>query len=438
MSDTLISYAQSLYQRGDSAGAATVVDKALEQSPPGTQAHRDLLYMKAHLAIHRNDMNAAAATLDVMTATYQQDAAAWDDRGVLYQMQRQYLKASECHMRAVEYAPHAEMPLLNLAIALNHLGQKQHAESLYRDVLKVNPNNHRALINLGIICDDTSRHDEAEKCLQQAAQQGDTSFELCMALGNLYRHRDNSAQAADWYKKALAARPDNPQAVFMLASVTGEAVPAPPPQHIAGLFDSFADTFETTLVEKLDYKSPQHLFALMEKDLAALQQKHGHLQAVDLGAGTGLFGKLLRPYVAQNVAVDLSQKMLDKAVAQNIYDRVILDDVHAALATFSDGSLHAVTAADVFVYLGDLEPVTALAAQKLLSGGLFAFTTEAMSADEAPPYVLRDTGRYAHRKSYLVELAARHGFKLSVCDTAFLRQNKGKPLDGFYIVLEKC
>ncbi|WP_407808331.1 hypothetical protein, partial [Staphylococcus aureus] len=39
----------------------------------------------------------------------------------------------------------------------------------------------------------------------------------------------------------------------------------PPSRYVEGLFDDYADRFETSLVEKLDYSVPQKLAELIEK-----------------------------------------------------------------------------------------------------------------------------------------------------------------------------
>jgi predicted TPR repeat methyltransferase len=429
----LLHQVQALIRGNDQQQALGLLGDGLKLSPES----RDLLYARAHLYIALTRPDEAAADLDRLLVLHPDDVSALDDRGVLFQWQGDYMQAAGLHLRAAEMQGDNDGILLNLAIALSHLGQRKQAEALYQDVLRLNPKNARALVNLGVMADERSQYEEAENYLSRAHALGDISFELCMGMGNVCRHMDRMEEAASWYGRAVAQQPNNPSAQFMLAAMRGDKPPAPPPEHVAGLFDSYADTFETSLVDKLQYDTPNALYKMIAPALENLQATYGPLNVMDLGAGTGLFGKLIRPHAGQSFGVDLSPKMLEKAKEQNIYDHVIVGDIADVLAQAANDTLHLVSAADVFVYVGALETIFALSADKLASGGLFAFTTEAMEEGEEPPFALRDTGRYAHDKNYLEKLTARHGFKAVKFEKQFLRQNKNKPLDGYYVVLQK-
>ncbi len=93
-------------------------------------------------------------------------------------------------------------------------------------------------------------------------------------------------------------------------SILGDrAQPATPPvAYVEQLFDDYADRFETALVEKLDYKVPGRLAALIE----AKGRAH-YAHAIDLGCGTGLMGVELRARVDHLEGYDLSANMLAKA-----------------------------------------------------------------------------------------------------------------------------
>lgn len=430
----LLQEAQSLIRNGDQKGAHGVLAKGLSAFPES----RDLLYARAHLYITQSRPIEAAADLDRLIALYPDDVAALDDRGVLLQWQGDYMQAAGLHLRAAELQENNDGILLNLAIALGHLGQRKQAAALYQDVLRLNPQNARALVNLGVMADEAGNYEEAANYLSRAHGLSDISFELCMAMGNVCRHMDHMEEAASWYGRAVAQQPGNASAQFMLAAMRGDKPPAPPPEHVAGLFDSYADTFETSLVGKLQYDTPNALYRMIKPGLDKLQETYGPLNVMDLGAGTGLFGKLIRPHAGQSFGVDLSPKMLEKAKEQNIYDHIIVGDISDVLAQAADDTLHLISAADVFVYVGALEKIFALSASKLASDGLFAFTTEALEGGEERPFALRDTGRYAHDKSYLEKLITRHGFKVLQFEKRFLRQNKNRPLDGYYVVLQKA
>jgi predicted TPR repeat methyltransferase len=123
-------------------------------------------------------------------------------------------------------------------------------------------------------------------------------------------------------------------------------------------------------------------------------------------------------------------------------------------------------AADVFVYLGALEPVFGGVRRVLEPGGVFCFSVEAWdgqtgpqtgapgegsrlrphqtSCDAAPAkvsglanaedhaagYLLRPTLRYAHTEAYVRSLAQAGGFKVCATRRHALRQDHGATVQG--------
>ena len=365
--------AREFHAKGDYKGALDKITLALINDP----SNRDLLYTRAHLSLANENVPQAEQDLDKIISLYPQDSEAWDDRGVIFQWQKNYMEAAQHHLKAAELQVR-DGYLLNLAIALSHLGQKAQAEKLYGDILMINPKNTRAMVNLGIACDDHGEFNKAESYFAQAHEAGDTSFELCMAYGNVCRHLDRAAEAIEWYQKALLDKPNHPSAQFLLAALKGENPDAPPASHISELFDSYADHFDNNLVGTLNYRGPELLLTAVKSELEKRQNEKGELTGLDLGAGTGLFGKLLRPYLKTSIGLDLSARMLAKAQEQKIYDQIICTDITKGMTSFPDQSFDLISAADVFVYSGKLEDIFSAINRTLKPGGLFVYSVEAM------------------------------------------------------------
>ncbi len=70
--------------------------------------------------------------------------------------------------------------------------------------------------------------------------------------------------------------------------------------------------------------------------------------------------------------------MIAKARAKNLYDRLAVADLLDFLAAEPAESADLAVAADVFVYVGDLDPVFAASARVLEPDGLFAFTAQSL------------------------------------------------------------
>jgi predicted TPR repeat methyltransferase len=95
------------------------------------------------------------------------------------------------------------------------------------------------------------------------------------------------------------------------AACLGIGVPERAPDaYVQEIFDDLADSFDSHLVDNLDYRAPGLVVEALSK---LLPEQNADLDILDAGCGTGLCGLLLRPYARNLVGVDLSSKMLKKA-----------------------------------------------------------------------------------------------------------------------------
>ena len=211
----------------------------------------------------------------------------------------------------------------------------------------------------------------------------------------------------------------------------------PPSRYVEGLFDDYADRFETSLVEKLDYSVPQKLAELIGK-----AAEGGVFDTIiDIGCGTGLLGVEIRAFANRLEGFDISQNMLAKAEEKRLYDH--LDQADLSLEpeasglftpTLAQHRAGLVAAADVMMYLGSLETVMPLVSALLTPSGFFAFSVE--DAGEEDGFVLRESLRYAHSKSYVSELLERTGFSLIEIRKTTIRKDAGKPLSGILFLAQ--
>ncbi|RUT35215.1 methyltransferase domain-containing protein [Arsenicitalea aurantiaca] len=204
--------------------------------------------------------------------------------------------------------------------------------------------------------------------------------------------------------------------------------------YVEALFDQYAPGFEAALLQKLDYKVPEMLARLVLEE--ARRRSAGQFaEALDLGCGTGLMGEWLRRHVSHLSGVDLSAGMVAEAGRKGIYDRLTAGEMGAFLAGIAPASADLVTAADVFVYSGALEPVFAGVARVLAPGGLFAFSIEAHDGPEA--LVLRPSLRYAHNGETARAALAAAGFEVIGFERQVLRRDGGVSIEGFVVLARR-
>jgi predicted TPR repeat methyltransferase len=230
------------------------------------------------------------------------------------------------------------------------------------------------------------------------------------------------------FRQALALGDDPELNRYFLASLSGEdAPPTPPLRYVEMLFDGYADKFDQHLVQVLHYQAHR---------LVVEQVSHpgrSFARALDLGCGTGLCAPLARPIAHRLEGVDISAAMLAKAQALGLYDQLTQADLVSYLSS-TPRRYDCVVAADVFIYVGALEPVFDGVARVLEPGGVFGFSVE-IAPDECD-FALRPSQRYAHSERYLRTLALRHGFEVRSMLHRPIREDQARPIAGLYACLQ--
>ena len=254
------------------------------------------------------------------------------------------------------------------------------------------------------------------------------------SLGDLLESAGRRDEAIAAYRKSLAFdATDEAGAGARLARLGAiDADGAMTPAHVAALFDDYAGRFEASLVQGLGYRGP----ALLRAALEPLRHPFHFGHVLDLGCGTGLAGEAFRDACESIDGIDLSEAMLALARRKDIYDRLEQSDVGAFLAGQPAQSADLVLAADVFVYLGNLETIFRQTARVMKPGGLFAFS--AQHSDGPDAFVLDHDMRYAHTPVAIAKWAAAAGLAIAASTDEWARHDRGKPVPGMVVVLARA
>jgi predicted TPR repeat methyltransferase len=97
-------------------------------------------------------------------------------------------------------------------------------------------------------------------------------------------------------------------------------------------------------------------------------------------------------------------------------------------------------AADVLVYIGNLDPLFRLARRALRENGLFAFTVQNAPSEESDSTSFRIAGdlRYSHDPNYVEAAARRNGFVIRLLECATPRREAGIDVPGLVVLLQKA
>lgn len=261
----------------------------------------------------------------------------------------------------------------------------------------------------------------------------ETAYEHALALEKAGR----TDAAAEAWRAVLALDPEDHGGAAVRLAALGAAEPPPqaPPAYVATLFDQTAETFDHILVDQLGYCVPM----LLRERIDALDLgPFGRM--LDLGCGTGLAGSGLRDRAAHITGVDLSEGMLDVCHEMGDYDALFVGDCTAFLADGEGGPWDLVTACDLLPYLGDLAPLIAGAARRMVPGGLIALSTETLPEAEmgGRPWKVGPRHRYVHDPEHLARLLLSNGFEIAHFEEIAVRHELGEPVPGHFVLARRA
>ncbi len=244
-------------------------------------------------------------------------------------------------------------------------------------------------------------------------------------LANLQREKGDDKNAIASYNQALENGADAELVNFMLAALNKSATVLQPPRtYVQNLFDQYANDFELHLVGQLGYCGHK---ILIEQLPSVCPDRFESV--LDLGCGTGLCAPMLRPISLHLTGVDIAPAMIEKSRQTALYDDLAANDVHEYLSSTTK-QFDLVVAADVFIYVGELEKLFSLLSQRIAKGGWLAFTVELPT--DASALQLMPSLRYAHSLQYVQTMAQRHSFQVVSEKQAQIRVHNGLPMMGQY------
>ncbi len=235
------------------------------------------------------------------------------------------------------------------------------------------------------------------------------------------------------YEEVLAIDPEDHggAAVRIAAMGRGETPPKAPDAYVETLFDQQAEAFEDILLEQLGYAVPM----IVRQRLQALELG-AFKRMLDLGCGTGLTGEALRDMAADITGIDLSENMVEIAHEKDLYETLYVAEVEDFLEDNDDEPFDLITATDVLPYLGALEPLFFGAAENMVEGGIFVFSSETLPDEvlAGRAYMVGPHQRFAHSEAYIRERLASTGFDVVEVTDINVRMQEGHPTPGHLVI----
>ena len=112
---------------------------------------------------------------------------------------------------------------LQAALAHHRAGRQSDAETLYRRILDVAPDNATALHYLGVLLHQTGRRELSMQLLERALEVQPGYADAHNSLGNILFEHGKTEEALSHYKRALAINPGNPETHNNMGNILQQA-----------------------------------------------------------------------------------------------------------------------------------------------------------------------------------------------------------------------
>jgi predicted TPR repeat methyltransferase len=385
----------------------------------------DALHNLGVLKLEKRDHEAALDLLRRSLAVNPRAASAHLNIGSALRDLKRPHDALQSYERALAIRPDYPQAHNNRGVALRELGRLREAVDSYSKAIAGNPRYVEAMGNCATALLELQRHDEALALAERALAVRPDYLEAHLNRGHaLYALKRYGEAVAAYHDAARNGGNATEIGYYLAAMGAGDAPALSPSTYVEGLFDAYAERFDASL-RGLKYQVPEMMFEIVSAAWPGADR-----EVADLGCGTGLCGSLFRSMAHTLAGVDLSARMLDKARERGVYDSLIKAELTEFLAPRL-GVFDLLIAADVLVYVGDLDAMFGLARRALRDGGRFVFSVERCEDG----FTIRSSRRYAHSLPYLRALAAHHGFAEERIVPVVVREEEGQDIPGYIVLL---
>ncbi|MDY6791236.1 MAG: tetratricopeptide repeat protein [Thermodesulfobacteriota bacterium] len=193
---------------------STVAAKAAYKKVIQIDSRRENIYLiLGGLYIKDNEMSEA---LSVFRQLVHHFPASYPGRfflGKIHSQQGNFKEAEKQLKKALSLQPESVEPKFELLNLYRTQGKKQDTEkiyNIYKDILKKNPDNIRATLELGVYCHEKGKVNEAQKLFADLGKRSKSKFAIILNILQLYIDKKKYGTATIILEGMLTGAPDNP------------------------------------------------------------------------------------------------------------------------------------------------------------------------------------------------------------------------------------
>ena len=342
---------------------------------------------------------------------------------ILVEEANQYAKLSEfnkaisSYEEAISIQPGYVEAYYNLGNLYHQMGELDKAVRNFKKVVALDPDYSKVHPNktlLVIYFFSKGEINNALETLQEWIKSNPDDALLFNMMGGCYLSLREFKMSIQSYEKALELKPDYAIPQHMINSLKGHTSKSPPKEYVKNLFDDYAERFNDSLVQGLQYKLPFIIKDLIQN----ISSKSKFAKTIDLGCGTGLSGNGLSEISEHLSGIDISENMISKADELDVYDNLYTGDIVEALNAVQE-NFDLFVALDVLIYVGDVESIFKTVHKYSNPESIFVFSTE---IQEESGYSLLSSSRYSHSDSYIMNQASGKFVLINSKDTVIRKE----------------
>jgi len=421
---------ETLYQTGIQYRLMNDLSKALEYLNNALKIKNDsdLIWNEYGITLEqKNENEKALAAYEKALAINPYFYHALFNKAVVLEKMDRNDEAEKNYRDAIRANHNFEAAYNNLGALLYKLGRVQEALESYRQVFIINPKNAQSCFNLAVVLEDTEDYQEAAGLCFNILSLDPSMTAAHVRLATILPKwsYSNKKEALNYAKAWQKHFPDNPLARQTLNALSGKINEEDLFTYTQNFYDAFAETYDQKMNE-LECKVPD----LIRQKLSDFSFKN----ALEIGCGTGLCGKILSNVCNKLTGIDFSEKMIEKAKQTKAYSTLkTIDALDFLLQTKETFDL--IVAADVFCYIGEMNGLFSQVGKHLRKDGLFVFTIE--KSDKENGFEINPFGRILHSRNYIKKLIDNNKLEIKDEEELEIRKEGSSHAKGIVFVCQK-
>jgi len=425
-----LDYAHVLMQLKKFTEAHAVIALSLERYPKESRFHA----LQASLLYQNGQSKKALILYKSLLAEEPENPVYWTNAAYCACLEHQFVEAVAFFQQSERFiTAYPSAWLRNYACALLMSKHPKEALTYFAQLKLQSTLDAECWFHYGLAFDLTGDDTQAQQAYLQALQHNSAHIASLYNLSILYQRQSLHLEAKTCWEQILQIQPDHILAKTLLQSSLGAPLTQLPLPFVQALFDQYSFNYEEHLKSVLEYTAPAQARSFMIQHFP--ESSPGIV--IDLGAGTGVMGHIMRDLATHMTAIDCSAGMLLQARTSQMYDHYVEADILEWAAQTNVWADY-MTLIEVTNYLGpSTEGLINHLWKRLHVGGVILLTAELLTSSTNELVTLLPTARFAFKEAFFNHIAQNLPYSHYIVDTMPIRKQGQDYVKGLYVVFKK-